>query len=50
MKLLDQIRHAARVKHSSYRTERCYVHWAERYIRFHGVRHPDSALRSARVC
>src|SRR3954469_6740561 len=42
MKLLDRVRHAARVKHFSYRTEQCYVYWAERYIRFHGIRHPDT--------
>src|SRR5262245_40550182 len=42
MKLLDQVRQVARVKHFSYRTEQCYVHWAERYIRFHGIRHPNT--------
>ncbi len=42
MKLLDQIRHLARAKHLSYRTEQCYVHWAERYIRFHGICHPNT--------
>ena len=42
MKLLDRVRQAARVKHFSIRTEEAYVHWAERFIRFHGVRHPDT--------
>ena len=42
MKLLDQVRQLARVKHFSYRTEQCYVHWAERYIRFHGIKHPNT--------
>jgi integron integrase len=42
MKLLDQVRHAARVKHFSYRTEQCYVQWITRYIRFHGIRHPNT--------
>jgi integron integrase len=42
VKLLDQIRHLARTKHFSYRTEKCYVYWAERYIRFHGIRHPNT--------
>jgi integron integrase len=42
MKLLDQVRHTARVKHFSYRTEQAYVHWAERYIRFHHLRHPNA--------
>ena len=39
-KLLDRLRHAVRVRHYSPRTEECYVMWAERYIRFHGLRHP----------
>lgn len=38
MKLLDQVRQAVRVKHYSYRTEETYVHWIERFIRFHGIR------------
>jgi hypothetical protein len=42
MKLLDRVRQAARAKHFSYRTEPCYVYWAERFIRFHGIRHPDT--------
>ena len=42
MKLLDQVRQVARVKHYSYRTEQCYVHWAERFIRFHGIKHPNT--------
>jgi integron integrase len=39
-KLLDRLRHAVRVRHYSPRTEDCYAEWAERYIRFHGLRHP----------
>ncbi len=39
-KLLDQIRHAARALHYSLKTEEAYVHWARRYILFHGKRHP----------
>ena len=42
MKLLDQVRHVARVRHLSLATERAYVHWAERFIRFHGIRHPNT--------
>ncbi|MCB0105341.1 MAG: phage integrase N-terminal SAM-like domain-containing protein [Caldilineaceae bacterium] len=34
------MRDAIRVKHYSYRTEQTYVEWIERYIRFHGLRHP----------
>lgn len=39
-RLLDQIRARIRYKHYSPRTERAYVDWARRYIRFHGKRHP----------
>jgi hypothetical protein len=42
MKLLDQVRHLARAKHFSYRTEKAYVYWIERYIRFHGIKHPST--------
>ena len=42
MKLLDRVRHTARVKHYSYRTEQCYLYWIERFIRFQGIRHPDT--------
>ena len=42
MKLLEQVRQLARVKHFSIRTERCYVQWAERDIRFHGIKHPNT--------
>jgi integron integrase len=41
-RLLDRIRRAARVRHLSPRTEHCYVTWAERFIRFHNLRHPSS--------
>ncbi|MFO0964985.1 MAG: phage integrase N-terminal SAM-like domain-containing protein [Gemmataceae bacterium] len=36
------MRAAARVKHFSFRTEQCYVYWIERYIRHHGIRHPNT--------
>ena len=42
MKLLEQVRQVARVKHFSYRTEQAYVYWIERFIRYHGIRHPDT--------
>ncbi|MDT8449915.1 MAG: phage integrase N-terminal SAM-like domain-containing protein [Wenzhouxiangellaceae bacterium] len=41
-KLLDRMRRIIRVKHYSLRTERAYVHWAKRFILFHGQRHPES--------
>jgi integron integrase len=42
MKLLEQCRQIARVKHLAYATEKTYVYWIERYIRFHGIRHPNT--------
>ena len=39
-RLLDQVRHAIRARHYSYRTEEAYVGWIRRYILFHGKRHP----------
>jgi integron integrase len=42
MKLLDQVRQVLRVKHYSYRTEQCYVGWITRFIRFQGLRHPNT--------
>jgi integron integrase len=41
-KLLDRVREACRVRHYSIRTEEAYHDWAERFIRFHGIRHPDA--------
>jgi integron integrase len=41
-KLLDRLRRACRVRQFSPRTENCYAEWAERYMRFHGLRHPNS--------
>jgi integron integrase len=39
-RLLEQLRHAIRYKHYSYRTEQAYVHWVRRFILFSGKRHP----------
>ena len=39
-RLLDRIRAAIRVRHYSRRTERAYVDWTVRFVRFHGLRHP----------
>lgn len=39
-KLLDQMRAAIRTRHYSYATEKTYLHWAKRFILFHGKRHP----------
>jgi integron integrase len=40
-RLLDQIRHCIRYKHYSLRTEKAYLFWVRRYIRFHGIKHPN---------
>ncbi len=40
-RLLDQMRDALRSRHYSRRTEQAYLLWAERYIRFHHLRHPS---------
>ncbi len=48
MKLLDQVRRACRTKHLSLRTEKAYVSWARRFVRYHGTRHPRE-LREADV-
>ena len=39
-KLLDQVRHAIRLKHYSLRTEESYIFWIKKYIHFHRLRHP----------
>jgi integron integrase len=39
-RLLDQVRSATCRRHYSYRTEQAYIRWIERFIYFHGVRHP----------
>lgn len=47
-KLLDRVREVMRFKHYSLRTEVTYCDWIERFIRFHGMRHP-SDMREAEV-
>lgn len=39
-RLLDRLRGVLRVKHYALATEKTYVQWALRYIRFHHKRHP----------
>ena len=41
-RLLDRLRRAMRLRHYSPRTESCYVDWVVRFIRFHGLRHPNA--------
>jgi integron integrase len=40
-KLLDRVRQTIRTNRYSPRTESAYVDWIKRFIRFHGVRHPQ---------
>ncbi len=39
-RLLDQVRASISSRHDSLRTERSYIGWIDRYIRFPGTRHP----------
>ena len=39
-KLLTALRAKLRMGHYSLRTEEAYVHWARRFVRHHGLRHP----------
>ena len=39
-KLLDQVRATLRRKHYSLSTERSYIEWIRRFIRFHQLKHP----------
>lgn len=41
-RLLDQMRERIRYKHYSLRTEKAYLFWVRRFIRFHGLRHPKT--------
>ena len=40
-RLLTQVRRVARTRHLSERTEEAYVRWVRRYVRHHGLRHPQ---------
>lgn len=39
-RLLDAVRQAIRARHYSPQTEKAYVSWIRRFVRFHGKRHP----------
>jgi len=47
-KLLARMRRVLRTAHYSPRTEAVYVAWVRRFVRFHGLRHPER-LREAEV-
>lgn len=40
--LLEAMHREFRTRHYSRRTEASYIHWAKRYVRFHGSRHPGN--------
>jgi hypothetical protein len=39
-KLLDQVRQVCRRRQYSYHTEKAYVRWVIRFVRFHDTTHP----------
>lgn len=39
-KLLSQVKVALRSRHYSVRTEKTYISWIKKFVRFHGLRHP----------
>jgi integron integrase len=39
-RLLEQLREAIRYRHRALKTEKAYLYWVRRFIRFHGLRHP----------
>ena len=41
-KLADRLREAIRLRGYSIRTEKAYIAWYERYVRFHTLRHPST--------
>lgn len=40
-RLLDRVRHALRLRRYSGRTAEAYCGWVVRFVRFHGMKHPD---------
>lgn len=38
--LFEVVRESIRLRHLSYTTEKSYLHWIHRFVRFHGKRHP----------
>lgn len=39
-RLLEEVQFRIRARHLSYRTEKTYLHWIRRFIRYHNRRHP----------
>lgn len=40
--VLGRVRECTRLLHYSIRTERCYVYWIRKFLRFHSLQHPSS--------
>lgn len=40
-RLLDRLHETIRIRHYSRRTGRAYAGWVKRFVRFHGMRHPE---------
>lgn len=39
-RFLDKVRSFLRFRGMAYKTEKTYLFWIKRFIRFHGLRHP----------
>ena len=37
---MAEVRHVARLRHLSFKTDKAYVHYIRHFILFHGKRHP----------
>ena len=46
IRLLDQVRTTARLRHLSLKTEKAYVQHIRRYILFHDKKHPEEMVIS----
>jgi len=46
-KLLDRTRRLLRARYYSCRTGQAYLHWARRFILYHGKRHPRELDKEA---
>jgi hypothetical protein len=48
-KLLDEVRKVLRLHHYSIHTERSYVDWIVRFVRFHGMRSREKIAERSRL-
>jgi integrase-like protein len=46
VRLMDQVKETLRFHHYAYRTEKNYIHWILRYIRFNNRLHPNDMGKS----